>query len=230
MTTTTTTPPIEICELCDGSGWKPLTQNGIRRVTRCDCWLARQARAADGTPMEFRDALLENFESRTGNAHALKVARAWAPSGRDLAFIGPVGTGKTRLACSLLNEHFRRHRDGLFIRVPMLLLELRRQEFAAPEDQDTALFDRCCQVSALVLDDVGVEKGSDYTRRTLQTIYDARGDQGLRTIWTSNLTLEELSVFLGDDRLPSRIFGRADVVELAGEDWRAQQRDRWSRE
>ncbi len=225
MTTTTAKDP---CETCDDSGWQPIVEGGVRRARRCPCWIERQAKAADGTPLEFRDALLENFTETRGNKHALAAARSWAESGRDLALIGPVGTGKTRLACSLLNEHFRRHRAGFFVRTPMLLHELRRQEFTAPEDQDTSLFDRCCRESVLVLDDVGVEKGSDYTRRTLHTIYAARGDQGLRTIWTSNLDLEGLAAFLGDDRLTSLIVGHADVVAHIGDDWRVSQRDRWS--
>ena len=80
--------------------------------------------------------------------------------------------------------------------------------------------------AVLVLDDVGANQGTDYARRMLQTIFDARLDAGHRTIWTSNLTLDEMAEFLGDDRLTSRIAGNCRVVRLQGDDWRLKPKRR----
>ena len=51
-------------------------------------------------------------------------------------------------------------------------------------------------------------------------LYEARRDEGLRTIWTSNRTPAEVGAFMGDDRLASRIAGWCRVVSLDGPDWR----------
>jgi len=52
-------------------------------------------------------------------------------------------------------------------------------------------------------------------------VFDARTDRGHRTIWTSNLNLDELVAFFGEDkRLASRIAGNAKIVELNGPDYR----------
>ena len=83
-------------------------------------------------------------------------------------------------------------------------------------------FNRLTAAKLLVLDDLGAERdaATDYTRRTLLMLYEARHDAGRRTIWTSNKTPSEVGAFMGDDRLASRIAGRCRVVELAGRDWR----------
>lgn len=212
------------CERCGDTGWEPVEADGIRRVRRCGC--RSLPSHPETVPLEFRSARLENYVSKPANARAFKLAQGFASSERDFYGYGPVGTGKTRLACSLLNEHYQDARSGLFIRVPMLLVRLTRELVGDTEREEASLFDQCCSVSLLVLDDVGGEKGSDYTRRTLLTIYDERGDRGLRTIWTSNLDLAQLSKFFEDDRLSSRIAGRSDVVRMDGDDWRVQKRER----
>ena len=51
-------------------------------------------------------------------------------------------------------------------------------------------------------------------------LYEARHDAGRRTVWTSNKTPSQIGVFMGDDRLSSRIAGRCEVVALEGRDWR----------
>ena len=217
---------VSLCEACAGSGWVNVAGDGEpRRMGRCACWKAKQAKAADGVPIEFQDATLETYQETTSNHHALKFARKWVASdvGRDVYVWGPVGSGKSRLAASLLNEFFQRSRSGYFARVPMLLLRLQ------PSDpQNSELFWRTVETPLLVLDDVGAERetATDFTRRTLLMLYEERGDRGLKTIWTSNKSLSELGDFMQDERLASRIAGRADVIELAGADWRVTRRMR----
>lgn len=211
-------------EECDGTGWKPVVIDNVRRVQRCACWQEKQRKFAEGVPLEFRDATLETYTETPANYHALKLARKWIEQPEsDLYVFGPVGSGKSRLAASLLNEHFARTRTGFFARVPMLLLRLQ------PGDAEQAeLFWRCAEVPLLVLDDLGAERetATDFTRRTLLMLYEERGDRGLRTIWTSNKSLGEIGDFMQDERLVSRIAGRSEVIELAGTDWRLASRTR----
>lgn len=184
---------------------------------------AADALVAD-IPHEFRSARLDNYDARDGNRAALQGAEAFLKSDatHDLFLCGGVGTGKTRLACTIANEVFAaQHRAVRFMRVPVLLLKLQEGMHGADENITVS---ELAEPGLLVLDDIGVEKGSDYSRRTLQTLYDMRRDHARRTIWTSNLDLEGLSVFLDDDRLPSRIAGAADVVFVDGVDQRVARR------
>ncbi len=213
----------EGCKRCERTpGWESVEVAGHSRLRRCGCWTAAHA-APPSVPREFRDARWSTFRPAGGNRRALEAARAFAAdgdAGRDLFLCGPVGTGKTRLACTVLNELWRSgERSMAFDRVPMLLYRLQPHGAAA----DTATtFDRLAAAKLLVLDDLGAERdaATDYTRRTLLMLYEARHDAGRRTVWTSNKTPGEVGVFMGDDRLSSRIAGRCRVVELSGRDWR----------
>jgi DNA replication protein DnaC len=174
-------------------------------------------------PLEFVDARVDTFTVSPANNHALTFAQRWlkATERRDVFVFGSVGSGKTRLACSLLNELWSAGTGGFFARVPMFLLRLQPSD---PERSE--LFWKCASVPVLVLDDLGAERemATDFTRRTLLMLYEERGDRGLRTIVTSNKSVTEIGDFMEDERLASRIKGRADVLELNGADWRVTRR------
>ena len=210
------------CERCVRTpGWEAVAAGGVERLRRCACWRTAHA-AAPSVPAEFRDARWASWRETPENRHPLAVARelvAAGGGGSDVYLCGPVGSGKTRLACTALNEAWRAGRRSVaFARVPLLLYRL--QPHAGTDEAET--FDRLASASLAVLDDVGAERdaATDYTRRTLLMLYEARCDAGRCTVWTSNRSLRALGAFMGDDRLASRIAGRCRVVALEGPDWR----------
>ncbi len=214
------------CGRCERTpGWESVEVAGHSRLRRCGCWTAARAaaRAAPpSVPRELRDARWSTWERTADNARALEAAREFLRAGEtgpDLFLCGAVGTGKTRLACTALNEAWKAgERSVAFARVPMLLYRLQPHQAA----EGTETFDRLTKARLLVLDDLGAERdaATDYTRRTLLMLYEARHDAGKRTVWTSNKTPAEVGAFMGDDRLASRVAGRCRVVELGGRDWR----------
>ena len=210
------------CGHCERTpGWRAVEVEGVHRLRRCSCWTAAHA-APPSVPREFRDARWATWRQTADNRHALDAARRFVGeknAGWDLYLCGPVGTGKTRLACTLLTEAWQSgERSAAFARVPLLLYQL--QPHAAVETAEA--FERLTAAKLLVLDDLGAERdaATDYTRRTLLMLYEARHDAGRRTVWTSNKTPGEIGAFMGDDRLASRIAGRCQVVGLEGRDWR----------
>lgn len=208
------------CPDCEDTGWKKV---GACRVRRCDC-VPRQVHAQD-VPLEFQGATVANYETEAGNATAIERAKSFLTGQRDLYLCGGVGAGKTRLACSVLNEAWCASKIGWFVRVPMMLYRL--QPGTGSTDEERATFEhRLLTAPLLCLDDVGAERetATDFTRRMLLMIYEERGDRGLRTIWTSNKTPGELSDMQDDDRLASRIAGRCDVVKLLTADQRLARR------
>lgn len=217
------TEPVGECEGCLNTGWETILDHygakRAQRCTRCGYWDNLRG-AAPGVPADEQTATLESYQVTKDNGEAVKHGQYFLDGVHpDLYLWGGVGTGKTKLACCLLNQIWKTKKAGVrFIRVPELLLRLQ-----PGMDATDAVFQQVVDVPYLCLDDVGASNASDFARRMLQTIYDARVDRGHRTIWTSNLDLDELGTFLGQDaRLPSRIVGRAKVVELDGKDWRIQ--------
>jgi chromosomal replication initiation ATPase DnaA len=208
-----------ICSQCDDTGWTYPNgpDGGVVRCPECD---SRKRGQAPGVPMAEHGSRLDGFEETRDNRDALAQARRWlAGDFPDLYLFGGVGTGKTRLACSLVNERWAAGDRVEFIRAAQLLAVL----LPASDSLDDAMA-RISRIPVVVLDDVGANQATDFARRMLLVLYETRMDRGHRTIWTSNLTLGELAEFHQDDRLSSRIVGNAKVVELAGKDWRLRKR------
>ncbi len=72
----------------------------------------------------------------------------------------------------------------------------------------------------LVLDDIGMEQPTDWSRSLLYTIVNERMVHGLPTIYTSNLTVAQLADRLNAPPIASRIAGSTQQVHLDGPDWR----------
>lgn len=214
--------PVEyrfICDVCADTGWaqKPGGVVRCKGEAGVSCpYLENQRGVAPGVPVDEAKATLDNYTRTAENGEAIKHAEYFLDgTHKGLYLHGGVGTGKTRLACTILNQLWARGVAVRFKRCPELLIQLQ------PGHDDTdQVWQRMVDVPVLVLDDVGANQGTDFARRQLQALFDARLDRGHRTIWTSNLDLDELAEFLADDRLPSRIMGQCRVVELAGKDWR----------
>ena len=216
----------ETCERCVRTpGWESVVVGGVSRLRRCACWRARHA-CPPTVPAEFASAAWSNWYVNGASHRALNVARGFVAGSlpdADLFISGPVGTGKTRLACTILNALWRAGSTSVeFARVPLALYTLEPHHRV---DADRA-FSRLCTVEVLVLDDFGAERtvATDFTRRTLLMLYEARSDAGLRTVWTSLRSPADLCSFLGDDRLSSRLMGRARHVVLDGPDRRPPRR------
>ncbi len=217
-----------VCERCD-EGFKCLDcmDTGFRksnddheRLERCDCSV--RARTVRGLPIEYLEANMDNFVDNEDRRIAKESGYRFLRNEVDGLYIrGSVGVGKTRLMASILNTLVTRS-SCAFVRVPELLDRMRQAGFGpsssgSDEAEYLSIYQR---VEFLGLDDVGADKGSDYGRRTLLSLYESRMDEGKRTIWTSNLSLAQLEEFFGDERLSSRIAGNSDVVNIEGQDMR----------
>jgi DNA replication protein DnaC len=150
--------------------------------------------------------------------------------GRGLYLYGSrTGTGKTSLACAIMNAYFRKvvfvsnlECMGLYIHVPSFLEEYRE---AFDDSEKQRVLDekiRNLYVAKLVIwDDIGAEKPSEWVRERVLTILDSRVGNMLSNIFTSNLSVAQLSesTVLGV-RVASRIAGCTEQLEFKGADKR----------
>jgi len=135
---------------------------------------------------------------------------------RGMYLWGSVGSGKTHAAYAI-----RRRIEEMSIGVRLYsapeMLDMIRDDF---EHKDSYNLDRIlASRGVLIVDDLGVEKPSEWVSETLFRIVNKRYEEVLPTIVTSNLDLGELSERLGD-RIPSRLAEMCDVVKLEGKDRR----------
>ncbi len=110
----------------------------------------------------------------------------------------------------------------IFLPAAELLLEIKeswRREENLMAESEKDLLDRYAQTPLLVLDDLGAEKISDWSRQTFYLLIDRRYREIKQTIITSNLTHDQLAGQL-DDRIASRICEMGVVIDTGKKDWR----------
>ena len=148
---------------------------------------------------------------------------------QSLFITGGFGTGKTHKAVAMLKAYVMSLNclefqepfitKALFITVPELLIILRSTFDQRSKESEATLFERFCKVDFLILDDIGVEKVSDWVLQSLYVIINKRYSEQRQTIFTSNLNLSELKHVIGE-RITSRIAGMCRVLTLKGLDKR----------
>ena len=138
----------------------------------------------------------------------------------NVIICGPVGVGKSHLITAFVVEIMKRYLIHVkFIGSAKLLHEIRATYSAEKEYDAEELMDEYSKAPILVIDDLGVEKPSDWVRETLYLIVDNRYNALLPTYITSNRSPKQLAAKL-DDRLVSRLLQGAIVLKLEGEDRR----------
>ncbi len=151
-------------------------------------------------------------------AHA--YIRDWSPPIPWMFLVSEErGNGKTTLACQIITTLWETHRViGQFWTVLDVLEAYRRSYGQDDSGPAVARLDhRLLNAPLLVLDDLGVERNSDWAYERLFTIVNGRYNDLRPTIVTSNTPVERL-----DSRLVSRIMdqGTTTVIPFTGPDQR----------
>jgi DNA replication protein DnaC len=142
----------------------------------------------------------------------------------DVLFLGPVGVGKTLLACCLGHAACRAGHRVLFLRADQMLKELRQSQ--ADHSREKAVR-RLLSPDLLVVDDFGLRR-MDSTQSS--DIYEVIIERHRRssTIFTSNRTVEEWIPLFDDPILAQsavdRLAHNAYQVVLEGESYRQKLR------
>lgn len=185
---------------------------------------------ASAVPVEYVGKGFEDFRvDNKACGEALRQARLYAENferikdaGAGLFLYGSTGTGKTHLACAVLQELAKRSVDGVYAMTWQIVRAVKAADFK--EDPLQPFID----ASILVLDEVGVQNGSRFEETVLYPLIDSRVGLRRPTIFISNVQPdakdpayegETVRKLIGE-RLWDRVQHRSVFLRLAGESHR----------
>lgn len=145
-----------------------------------------------------------------------------ASSGHGLLLFGDVGTGKTFYTACIANELVDRGFSVLMTDFPGLVAKLQRMAF----DKDDPL-PRLLGYDLLVIDDLGVERGTEYMQEQVYSIVDSRYRAGKPMVVSTNLTAEQLKhpQSVMEARIYDRILERCLPVRVTAPNRRKRKAD-----
>lgn len=154
-----------------------------------------------------------------------KPIRDLFEAGKGIYLYGPVGTGKTHIAYALKAKTDADGGFAIVFNTTELIREM-KSDFDRPSPEKK-YYDHAFMTHAglVVLDDVGSEKMSEWVEETFYVLVNKRYNDMLPTVFTSNLSISDLSAKIGD-RTASRIAEMCEVVELKGADRRVQEKEK----
>lgn len=164
----------------------------------------------------------EKFSTKTeSQIKTLKVFKNYNfKQPRSVYLYGPNGSGKTHLTCILCHRLLDNFQRVLFRTGVQILYRIRETFSGGNQISTRGMVEWFSEAPFLIIDDLGVEKMTEWVRETFYVIIEARNTKMLPTIVTTNNTPAELAVKLDGEGQPDRIVSRLlhDAIVLQIDD------------
>lgn len=145
-----------------------------------------------------------------------KYAQTFGPKSKSVFMTGQTGLGKTHLSLAIAREVTVRGNAVLYNSFQNFASACENEKFGRADGNTEEILLDC---DLLILDDVGSEFSTNFTKSLLYNIINTRTLQCKPTIISTNLTLQEFeNAYSG--RVFSRINGEFDKLLFAGNDIR----------
>lgn len=212
---------------CDGSGLIHVIKEDDSEVMMiCKCReykeLLNQIKTAR-IPDEYLDKRIDDFDTKIYQVrksvevaqYAKRIATRYVEQYLELEDMGKglyfysnkKGSGKTLLSIAIVNELIIKYKiNPMYISVVNMLNEM-KHSFSNKDPKRTFynLIESFMQVPVLIMDDLCVEKTTDWSEEVLTQILDERMGYKRPTIITSNMPIESLQKKYPAGRIKSRI-------------------------
>lgn len=180
----------------------------------------RAAAARAGIPEGY---VLRGMDDKALYAELLRTLDA----GKGLFLTGGTGTGKTHAACAVAQRFLRCGKTVRFADPEQIEREVKASWRHDLNDDERSVIARYVTADLVVIDDLGAEVMNAVTMKALRAIVSGREANGRVTVFTSNLTREQLAQRIADgtdevmaDRMASRIKGMTRMFAFGGPDRR----------
>ena len=181
-----------------------LQREKLRRIES----LTRQA----AIPLRFSSRTFDNFRANSlGQQKAMQICRSMAEGfddslthGTSLLMCGKPGTGKSHLAAAMAQAVIKQGRSAVYTSVLRAVRSIKDTYRKDSDITEQAAINAYVLPDLLILDEVGVQFGSETEKMYLFEILNGRYESLKPTIVITNLSPSEVSAYLGErivDRL-----------------------------
>jgi DNA replication protein DnaC len=176
--------------------------------------------SAAAMPWRFKDAAFDNYVAKTEQQRAaLSNVSFFAENfdsmfenGRGLILSGSPGTGKTHLALATINHLVLDHSCLYLTCLDLIRLVRSTWKKSSHYEENDALKD-LEKIDLLVLDEVGLQTGSENEQMILTDVFDRRYRECMSSIFITNQSVKGFKDFVGD-RLFDRLKETSTVVSF----------------
>jgi DNA replication protein DnaC len=213
---------------------KDREQAQAQRVAVIGKRAAHMRRLVDGAeiPKRFIGRSFENYRLEEGNAaqaKALQRAQKFAlhfpramERGANFVFCGKPGSGKTHLACAIGNAVMRDHGAAVLFCTVFDVIQRIKSTYSDKDQSERTVMRSFAEADLLILDEVGVQFGTDYEKVIITDLINRRYNDMRPTLILSNLDEVELGAYLGE-RVMDRMFeGGGGVIAFGWGSYRAK--------
>ncbi|MCP9269696.1 ATP-binding protein [Xenorhabdus sp. XENO-1] len=206
------------------------------RIARHNEWVSadalRNLMVEFDVPKRFEKVNLDNYDPVNREAErCLKVCKAYAKKwpdrlkqGGGLVMCGLPGTGKNHLAIAIGKHVIQEHQSSVKFTSAIKIARDFKSTWSKSSDQtESEVINRYSTPDLLIIDEIGVQFGSDAEKIILFEIVNNRYESMKPTILLSNLPKDELSEFIGERVLDRMNDGGGCTLMFTWESYRSRQ-------
>ena len=181
-------------------------------------------------PPRFKNRSFENFKSDTDDKrYAAGVCRSMAANfdnclmhGTSFLFCGKPGTGKSHLAAAIASTIIHQGRSAVYTTVLRAIRSIKDTYRKDSDISEQKAINAFIAPDFLIIDEVGVQFGSETEKMYLFEILNGRYEHQKPTVLITNLSPKESAVFLGERVMDRLMEGGGGILVFNWESYRSK--------
>jgi len=195
---------VEPCPKCSELRAAEYKRQETARLEESRRWKIKEYRDMCGVPPRFTAKTLDNLQFKTpAQKNILKGIKNYLQAlikstSASLILCGKPGTAKTHIGCALVMGVVNACKSAQIVTTANLMRQVKATYSRDSEETEEMVFAEYGGLDLLVIDEVGVQFGTETEKLIFYEIIDRRYNNMLPTVLISNLTADELCTFIGE--------------------------------